>query len=71
MDRSAPIFGFNDARESIVRTVVDRVVGATRDPLLALNDAAYPETKTSRAPSGPPSSASSRSGSGSRDRSGG
>ncbi len=45
MDRSAPIFGFNDARESIVRTVVDRVAGATRDPLLALNDAAYHETK--------------------------
>jgi glycerol-3-phosphate O-acyltransferase len=43
--RSAPIFGFNDAREDIVRTVVDRVVDGTKDPLLALNDAAYHETK--------------------------
>lgn len=45
MDRSAPIFGFNDARGSIVEAVVERVLGATRDPLLALNDAAYHETK--------------------------
>lgn len=45
MDRSAPIFGFNDARESIVREVVTRVMSATRDPLLALNDAAYHEVK--------------------------
>lgn len=41
----APIFGFNAAREDIVRTVVSRVVLATKDPLLALNDAAYHETK--------------------------
>ncbi len=41
----APIFGFNDARSDIVRTVVERVVRAQRDPLLALNDAAYHETK--------------------------
>ncbi len=41
----APIFGFNDAREDIVRTVVDRTVDGTRDPLLALNDAAYHEIK--------------------------
>lgn len=43
--RSAPIFGFNASREDIVRTVVDRVVETTKDPLLALNDAAYHETK--------------------------
>src|SRR6188472_946856 len=45
MDQSAPIFGFNDARADIVREVVDRVVRGSRDPLLALNDAAYHETK--------------------------
>jgi glycerol-3-phosphate O-acyltransferase len=43
--KDAPIFGFNDARADIVRTVVDRVVLGTKDPLLALNDAAYHETK--------------------------
>ena len=54
MQSDAPIFGFNDARAEIVRTVVDRVVTGTRDPLLALNDAAYHETKrleASRKPS--------------------
>ena len=45
MTTEAPIFGFNDARADIVRTVIDRVVLSTRDPLLALNDAAYHETK--------------------------
>ncbi len=45
MDKSVPIFGFNDAREEIVRCVVERVVASTRDPLLALNDAAYHEAK--------------------------
>src|SRR5580704_10840009 len=45
MQTDAPIFGFNDARAEIVRTVVERVVTGTRDPLLALNDAAYHETK--------------------------
>jgi glycerol-3-phosphate O-acyltransferase len=45
MDPSAPIFGFNDARADIVRTVIDRVVAGTKDSLLALNDAAYHETK--------------------------
>jgi glycerol-3-phosphate O-acyltransferase len=45
MQISAPIFGFNDAREDIVGTVVDRVVSGTKDALLALNDAAYHETK--------------------------
>ena len=41
----APIFGFNDARSDIVRSVVDRVVRGAKDPLHALNDAAYHETK--------------------------
>ncbi|HTJ82630.1 MAG TPA: 1-acyl-sn-glycerol-3-phosphate acyltransferase, partial [Polyangiaceae bacterium] len=48
-----PIFGFNAAREEIVRDVVDRVVESTADPLLTLNDAAYHEIKrleTSRRP---------------------
>ncbi|AUX26634.1 hypothetical protein SOCEGT47_072040 [Sorangium cellulosum] len=45
MDSRAPIFGFNDARDAIVRAVIDRVVGATKDPLLAMNEAAYQETK--------------------------
>lgn len=53
MKPNAPIFGFNDQRTDIVRTVVDRVVEATKDTLLTLNDAAYHETKrleTSRKP---------------------
>ena len=45
MHSEAPIFGFNDARADIVRTVIDRVMIGTKDPLLALNDAAYHETK--------------------------
>ncbi len=45
MHSDAPIFGFNDARADIVRTVVGRVMAGTKDPLLALNDAAYHETK--------------------------
>ena len=45
MRSDAPIFGFNAARSDIVRTVIDRVVQGTKDPLLALNDAAYHETK--------------------------
>src|ERR1035437_6302845 len=45
MDHDAPIFGFNAAREDIVRTVISRVVEGTKDPLLALNDAAYHEIK--------------------------
>ena len=42
---SAPIFGFNAARSSIVEDVVDRVTRHTKDPLLTLNDAAYHETR--------------------------
>jgi glycerol-3-phosphate O-acyltransferase len=45
MQSDAPIFGFNEARADIVRTVIDRVLSGTKDPLLALNDAAYHETK--------------------------
>jgi glycerol-3-phosphate O-acyltransferase len=45
MYKDAPIFGFNAARAEIARTVVDRVVLGTKDPLHALNDAAYHETK--------------------------
>jgi glycerol-3-phosphate O-acyltransferase len=45
MYKDAPIFGFNAAREDIVRVVTGRVVQGTKDPLHALNDAAYFETK--------------------------
>jgi glycerol-3-phosphate O-acyltransferase len=50
LDRGAragdpPIFGFNEARESLVQAVVDRVAETTKDPILALNDAAYHEIK--------------------------
>lgn len=41
----APIFHFNDERESIVEEVVGRVVRSARDPLLLLNDAAYNEIR--------------------------
>jgi glycerol-3-phosphate O-acyltransferase len=44
-DVSAPIFGFNAARSSIVEEVVHRITTQTRDPLLALNEAAYLESK--------------------------
>jgi glycerol-3-phosphate O-acyltransferase len=42
---TAPIFGFNAARSSIVEEVVHRVTTQTKDPLLSLNEAAYLETK--------------------------
>ncbi len=42
---SAPIFDFNAHRASIVDEVVERVVAQTKDPLLALNEAAYFETR--------------------------
>jgi glycerol-3-phosphate O-acyltransferase len=42
---TAPIFGFNAARSSIVDEVVHRVTSQTRDPLLSLNEAAFLETK--------------------------
>jgi glycerol-3-phosphate O-acyltransferase len=42
---SAPIFGFNASRESIVLDVVERIVESAKDPLHYLNDAAYCEIK--------------------------
>lgn len=42
---TAPIFDFNASRSAIVEEVVRRVTTQTRDPLLALNEAAYLETK--------------------------
>jgi glycerol-3-phosphate O-acyltransferase len=49
----SPIFDFNRARSSIVDEVVARIVGSTKDPLLALNDAAYMEIRR-LAPTGHP-----------------
>ncbi len=45
MDPSPPIFGFNAAREGLVREVVERIVESAQDPLFYLNDAAYNEIK--------------------------
>ncbi len=42
---SAPIFRFNQQREDLIRTVVERVVHEARDPVLLLNDAAYHEIR--------------------------
>lgn len=42
---TAPIFGFNAARSSIVDEVVNRLTMQIRDPLLVLNEAAYLETR--------------------------
>lgn len=42
---TAPIFGFNGARESIVDEVAQRVCAAVKDPVLMLNDAAFLEMK--------------------------
>ena len=42
---SAPIFDFNAARPAIVEDVVRRIMSSVRDPLIALNEAAYLETK--------------------------
>lgn len=42
---TAPIFGFNAARSSIVDEVVHRITTHTKDPLLVLNEAAYLETR--------------------------
>jgi len=43
--RAAPIFRFNDQRARLVRRTVDRVCEDMDNPLLALNDAAYHETR--------------------------
>ncbi|MBP9112997.1 MAG: 1-acyl-sn-glycerol-3-phosphate acyltransferase [Polyangiaceae bacterium] len=40
-----PLFDFNKNRNALKREVVERVMAQTKDPLLALNDAAYWETK--------------------------
>ncbi len=45
MSNDPPIFGFNAARDGIVREVVERIVESTQDPLFYLNDAAYHEIK--------------------------
>src|SRR3954464_15334449 len=50
---SAPIFGFNAARSSIVEDVVERVTNHTKDPLLVLNDTAYHETRRLHSKGGP------------------
>jgi len=42
---TAPIFGFNAARSSIVEEVVQRITTQTKDPLHVLNEAAYLETR--------------------------
>ena len=38
---TAPIFGFNHARDNLVDEVVRRVCESVRDPQLVLNEAAY------------------------------
>jgi len=50
---TAPIFGFNGARSSIVEEVVNRITTQTHDPLLVLNEAAYLETRRLQASHGP------------------
>ena len=50
---SSPIFDFNAARSSIVEEVVERVVASTKDALLALNEAAYLETRRLEKSGGP------------------
>ncbi|MBM4358871.1 MAG: 1-acyl-sn-glycerol-3-phosphate acyltransferase [Deltaproteobacteria bacterium] len=45
MLREAPIFQFNHERALLVAQTVDRVCAQTRDPLHALNDAAYWEIR--------------------------
>jgi glycerol-3-phosphate O-acyltransferase len=50
---TAPIFGFNAARSSIIQDVVERITTQTRDPLLVLNEAAYLETRRLHKSHGP------------------
>ncbi len=50
---TAPIFGFNAARSSIVAEIVNRIATQTKDPLLVLNEAAYLETRRLQASHGP------------------
>jgi glycerol-3-phosphate O-acyltransferase len=49
----APIFDFNAARPSLIDEVVQRVTTQVRDPLLALNEAVYLETKRLQSAGGP------------------
>ncbi len=42
---TAPIFGFNHARDNLVDEVVRRVCESVRDPQLVLNEAAYSEVR--------------------------
>ncbi len=42
---TAPIFDFNASRSSLIEEVVERVTTQVKDPLLALNEAAYLEAK--------------------------
>jgi glycerol-3-phosphate O-acyltransferase len=44
-----PIFGFNQAKAGIIDEVTRRVCGAVRDPLLALNEAAFLEVRRQEA----------------------
>jgi glycerol-3-phosphate O-acyltransferase len=48
MSHEAPIFGFNAAKPAIVSEVIRRVCEQTRDPLHALNEAAYLESRRLR-----------------------
>jgi len=48
----SPIFGFNQARDSLVDEVVRRVCDGVRDPLFVLNDAAYCEIRRLEAKGG-------------------
>jgi glycerol-3-phosphate O-acyltransferase len=45
VERTAAIFSFNERKPELVDAVVRRVMEHVRDPLLALNDAAYHETR--------------------------
>ena len=56
----APIFGFNEAKGSIVKEVTERVANAVTHPILVLNEAAYLEMRR-LAPKGGPEYAEWRS----------
>lgn len=49
----APIFDFNASRTSIVDEVTERVLSQIKDPLFALNEAAYFETRRLQQDGGP------------------
>src|ERR1700722_14464635 len=56
----APIFGFNEAKGSIVKEVTERVANAVTHPIMVLNEAAYLEMRR-LAPKGGPEYAEWRS----------